>query len=220
MYNNERCLIFDESGNLGKNGKYFVIACIDTIECKALHNIMKRKLKKAKDTFPELNKNTNEIKAFEAHPAVKHHILESIVSKNVAISYIVADLEHIEEKLLEDKNILYNYLMKLLVIRLITKKDEGQVVNIICDNKTIKVASTNSLAEYLKLTLVYETGYDIKLNVRFLDSAAGDAYVVQAADYVANAIYAKYEKNNKFYSDTLKSSFNRIVQFPYKKFGK
>ena len=39
----ERGIIFDESGNLGKSGRYFVIACIDTVECKALHNIMKRK---------------------------------------------------------------------------------------------------------------------------------------------------------------------------------
>ena len=220
MYNNERCLIFDESGNLGKNGKYFVIACVDTFECKALHNIMKRKLKKAKKIFPELNQNSNEIKAFEAHPAVKHHILESIVSKNVTISYIVADLEHIEKKLIEDKNILYNYLMKLLVIRLITKKDERQVVNIICDNKTVKVASTNSLAEYLKLTLIYEKGYNIRLNVKFLHSDAGDAYIVQAADYVANAIYAKYEKNHEIYSNILTDNFNIIEKFPYKKFGK
>lgn len=40
MYTNERCIIFDESGNMGNSGRYFVIACIDTTECKALHNIM------------------------------------------------------------------------------------------------------------------------------------------------------------------------------------
>ncbi len=54
MYENERCIIFDESGNLGRVGRYFVIACIDTKECKALHNIMKRKLKDAQKLFPNL----------------------------------------------------------------------------------------------------------------------------------------------------------------------
>ena len=52
MYDNERCLIFDESGNLGVLGRYFVISCIDTMNAKSLHNIMKRKLKQAGDKFP------------------------------------------------------------------------------------------------------------------------------------------------------------------------
>ena len=62
MYKNERCIIFDESGNLGSSGRYFVIACIDTKEAKSLHNIMKRKLGLAKNKFPQLNIHANEIK--------------------------------------------------------------------------------------------------------------------------------------------------------------
>ena len=126
MYEGERCIIFDESGNLGRVGRYFVIACIDTTECKALHNVMKRKLKIADDKFPDMKKNhAHEIKAVDAYPCVKHHILECIASKNLSVSYIVADLQHVKPKLLEDKNILYNYLMKLLLDRIISSKDNG-----------------------------------------------------------------------------------------------
>lgn len=64
MYNNERCLIFDESGNLGASGRYFVISCIDTMNAKSLHNIMKRKLKQAGNMFPALAAmHSHEIKA-------------------------------------------------------------------------------------------------------------------------------------------------------------
>lgn len=67
MYKNERCIIFDESGNLGNLGRYFVIACIDTKECKSLHNIMKRKLKKAAESFPKTKmSHAHEIKAKDA----------------------------------------------------------------------------------------------------------------------------------------------------------
>ena len=66
----DRCLIFDESGNLGRQGRYFVIACIDTYDRKALHNVMKRKLLRAKQIFPELSVHANEIKAAEAHPCI------------------------------------------------------------------------------------------------------------------------------------------------------
>ncbi len=74
-----------------------------------------------------------------------------MVKKDIKISYIVADLQHVEARLLEDKNILYNYLMKLLISRMITDVDRGTKINLICDNKTTKVASANSFKDYIKV---------------------------------------------------------------------
>lgn len=221
MYENERCIIFDESGNLGRVGRYFVIACIDTKECKALHNIMKRKLKDAQKLFPELGaQHAHEVKANEAYPCVKYHILECMVKKDIKISYIVADLQHVEARLLEDKNILYNYLMKLLISRMITIADKGTKINLLCDNKTTKVASANSFKDYIKLYLNYECGYDLDLNIVYMDSDAGDAFVVQAADYVANAVYTYYEYGNNIYKGVIDSKVTIMEKFPWKKFGK
>lgn len=219
MYTNERCLIFDESGNLGVSGRYFVIACIDTLNAKSLHNMVKRKLKQAGDKFPEL-KHTHEIKAKDAYPCVKYHLLECIALKDISISYIVVDLEHIEDRLLKDKNILYNFASKLLISRLISYKDEGTTVNIIFDNKTTKIASKNSLREYIIAHLVYEEGLDVNINFEYKDSDAGDAFIIQAADYVANALYSKFEFRNTIYSNLLETKINVKQLFPYKNFGK
>ena len=180
MYNNERCLIFDESGNLGASGRYFVISCIDTMNAKSLHNIMKRKLKQAGNMFPALAAmHSHEIKAKDAYPCVKYHILESIISKDISISYIVVDLQHIEKRLLKDKNILYNFAAKILISKLITKSDEGKTVNILFDNKTTKIASTNSLREYIIAHIVYEEGLNVDINFEYKDSDAGDAFMIQ-----------------------------------------
>lgn len=216
----DRCLIFDESGNLGIQGRYFVIACIDTCERKTLHNIMKRKLLKAKTLFPELAIHANEIKATEAHPCVKHHMLECIASKKLRISYIVADLKHVEDYLLKDKNLLYNFIMKILIDSIVGQNDKGIKLNIISDNKTLKVHSKNSFEDYIKIHLNYERKLNMDIFVKYLDSDALDAYVVQAADYVANAIYSYYEYNNNLYFDLLKDSINVVQEFPRKKFGK
>ena len=220
MYKDERCLIFDESGNLGLDGRYFVIACIDTQESKALHNIMKNKLKQAKKLFSELTVHAHEVKANEAYPCVKYHVLESIATKSISISYIVADLQHIESNLLKEKNILYNYLMKLLISKLIDDNDRNKKLNIICDNKTTKVASANSFSDYIKLYLNYECGYNIDVSVMYLDSDAGDAYIVQAVDYVANAIYTRYEYDNTIYSNCIEQKIRIRDRFPRDKFGK
>ncbi len=47
-----------------------------------------------------------------------------------------------------------------------------------------------------------------------------DAFVVQAADYVANAIYSYYEYDNGIYKDILIPKFNSTQHFPYEHFGK
>jgi hypothetical protein len=221
MYEGQRCLIFDESGNLGSLGRYFVIACIDTRNAKELHNIMKRKLGKAKELFPELARlHAHEIKAKDAYPCVKHHILECIASKNLSISYIVLDLWHIKPSLLEDKNILYNYASKLLISRLITKTDEGTTINILFDNKTNKITSVNSLNDYIRIHLVYERGLDVGINFEYKDSDAGDAYIIQAVDYIANALYNLYEYGNDDYSLLIRKNIDKVLMFPSKDFGK
>lgn len=220
MYTNERCLIFDESGNLGMSGRYFVIACVDTTNAKALHNIIKRKLKIAGEQFPELKTlHVHEIKAKDAYPCIKYHILECITSKEVSISYIVVDLVHTAPNLLNDKNIMYNFASKLLISRLITAKDTGTKINILFDNKTTKIASKNSLKDYIIAYLNYEQGLNVNINFEYKDSDAGDAYIIQAADYVANAIYTCYEYDNNLYSNILKPKIVIAEQFPYKTFG-
>lgn len=221
MYNNERYLIFDESGNLGASGRYFVISCIDTTNAKSLHNIMKRKLKSAGEKFPELKTlHAHEIKAKDAYPCVKYHLLECIVSKEISISYIVIDLKHIQPRLLEDKNILYNFASKILISRLITEKDTGTTINILFDNKTTKIASKNSLREYIIAYIVYEEGLDVTIHFEYKDSDASDAFIIQAADYVANALYSKYEYNNEIYANILDKKTHIVQHFPYKTFGK
>jgi len=220
-YKSERCIIFDESGNLGNSGRYFTIACIDTTHFKSLHNVMKKKLGIAQKLFPELaSLHSNEIKAKDAYPCIKHHILEILTGKDLEISYIVADLHHIRPYLLEDKNILYNYLMRLLLDKLVNEGDNNSVINIICDNKTTKVKSINSFAEYIKLHFIYERGYDLKLNVVYMDSDDKNAFSVQAADYVANALYGMYEHGNSSFYDCFKEKICIACEFPYANFGK
>lgn len=217
----KRYIFIDESGNLGSRGRYFVIACIEMKERRPLHLMMKRKLLKAKMLFPVLGKaHAHEIKAKDAYPCVKYHILESIVRKGAKISYIVADLQHVDSHLLEDKNIFYNYLMKLLVSKIITQKDRETAIVLQCDNKDTKVGSTNSFRDYIKLYLNYERRLGIDLTIEYLDSDDKDAYVIQAADYVANAIYAKYEFKEDLYFNLLIPALHQKQEFPWKKFGK
>jgi hypothetical protein len=62
---------------------------------------MRAKLGKAKQLFVELaSLHANEIKAKDAYPCIKYHIAETLARKDLTISYIVADLHHVEDRLL------------------------------------------------------------------------------------------------------------------------
>ena len=121
-------------------------------------------------------------------------------------------LHYTEGRLLKDKNILYNFAAKILISKLITQNDEGKTVNILFDNKTTKIASKNSLREYIIADIVYEKGLDVNINFEYKDSDAGDAFIIQAADYVANGLYANYEYNNNIYKNLVKEKIN-VVQY-------
>lgn len=213
----EYYMYFDESGNLGSSGNYFVIAGILTKEPKSLHNIMKKTLLHIKKNYKNVKFNSNELKANVANKKIKEIIINNICKKDICISYIVAQKKHIQDNLKDDKNCLYNYLLKVLLSNY-NNQFRNNKVNLILDNKTIKVKSINSFKDYINIYWNYEMKLNIDVKVEYKDSKASDAYNIQAADYLANAIFARYEYDNICYYNLLKQKLEIKERFPRNKF--
>lgn len=214
----EYFIYFDESGNLGVKEKYFVISCVLTEQPKALHNKMKKILLHVKNNHPEAKWNGSEIKACTCKPWIKEKILTGIIEKDIEISYIVADKHWIDEKLKEDKNCLYNYLLKVLLENY-KSTFRNNKVNLILDNKTIKVESINSFKDYINIYLNYELRLNVELTVQYMDSKDKSAYNIQVADYIANALYSYYEYNYEQYKSYINEKIKYVELFPKRKFG-
>ena len=120
---------------------------------------------------------------------------------------------------MEDKNCLYNYLLSVLLdnFKNIFRNNK---VNLILDNKTVKVQSINSFEEYIKIHINYTQRLNSDISVKYMDSSSKSAYIVQAADYIANAIFAYYEHGYKSYYDIIESKIDTVELFPRRKFGK
>lgn len=209
---------FDESGNLGRGRNSFVISCIFTREPKELHNIIKKTLLRLKQNSEKDNFNSNELKASAAKPESREIILNNISKKDLKISYIVANKNEIYDYLFKDKNILYNYLLKLLLKNYtdVFRKagQEGSTIHLILDNRDIKVKSKNSFAEFIKEHFIYYKNINVNINVEYKDSKAKDAYNVQAADYIAHALYSYYEFGNARYYSCIENKIQHKVFFP------
>ncbi len=209
-------LNFDESGNLGKDGRYFTIACVEATDVKPLKNVMKRAILKVKKEFPKYVSH-REIKAVDANPIVKDYFLRKIVSKNIKIRYVVADLHNTKKELIEDENLLYNFMLQFLIKPAARMRDLTQlIINI--DKRTIKVESENSFEHYIKLKLIYELNLEIDVKVNYYESH--NSYAIQAADFVANTVNAYYEHNNNHhYYEIIKGKVCQRELFPWRTFG-
>lgn len=209
-------LHFDESGNMGKQGKYFTIACIQTNNPKSLANVMKKATLKVKKKFPKY-KDYPEIKASDSSMIIKDFFLRKIVSKeDVFIRYVVADKEHVLAKLLEDENLLYNFMLQFIVIPVVSNKQVKEL-EINLDKRSIKVASGNSFEDYINIKINYELGLDVKIKVKYYESH--NSYAIQAADFVANAVNTKYEYEAVHCYDLVKNNVIQSELFPRRHFG-
>ena len=210
-------LYLDESGNFGSAGRYFTIAAIETNNPKPLQNVMKKTVLKAKQKFPKYEK-VKEIKASHSSPIVKEYFLRKIVSNtNLCIRYIVADKYHVKEELLDNENLLYNYLLKYLIVPVVKKNKPSRLL-ITLDKRSIKMKSSNSFEDYINLILRFEMGLDIDISVNYLESQ--NSYLIQAADFVSNAIYTRYEYNYNFFMNILMPKIVEQQHYPHRCFGK
>ena len=215
----EYYLYFDESGNLGVKDRYFVISCVITKNPKELENKMKKVLFHIKKNHPEAKWNGHELKANSNKPWIKEKIYRGIIEKDVKFAYIVADKFWIEERLMKDKNCLYNYLLSILLdnFKYIFRNNK---VNLLLDNKTIKVQSINSFEDYIKIPMNYKLRLNSEISVKYIDSCSKKAYIVQIADYIANAVFSKYEYNYETYYELINDKIVYKELFPRSKFGR
>jgi hypothetical protein len=199
-------LFFDESGNLGKKDRYFIIAMLMPVNKKRIRNFTRRFCAKIEQ---------DEIKASTLGFAQKQNLLYKLSKiPDNKISYIVADKINIEsKKLLSDTNLCFNYLFMHLVKKVVSNANED--VSLLIDEHTIKVGSINSLKDYLRIKAYTEWGFTNELNISFTDSK--NSKLIQVADLAANAIYARYNYNKKHLYKML--NIDQGIKFPYNRFG-
>lgn len=207
----------DESGNLGKDGRYFTIAAVACHDAKAFHRI-KRIFKQAcLDYSDDATKPLDEIKTTLLKFEQKQALLNELALRpDHEIFILVADKNHLTFELSEkSRNIGYNYLCGVLAKRILKKYNYG--ICLTFDGRTTKVTSRDSLLDYLRIKGNIEWGYKHKLEVKQADSRA--VYCLQAADLLANVSYRAYRDDKKHLLNIVESRIETIVEFPFAKFN-
>ena len=190
----------DESGTLSLNNseKYFILTAIlcDETNCKKLKQLHKNIYKK----YLVPNK-LKEIHACKMTFVEKQGILNSISQVyNLKVFYLVANKEKIFKRLINNQNLCYNYLVGILVSKIIEIATED--IEVMIDNHSTKVGSLNSLHDYLKMECYAKSSFNFNFNSRFVDSHKD--YGIQIVDLISNSIFSKYNHSkNTLYNINL-----------------
>lgn len=119
--------------------------------------------------------------------------VRELVSMNpdIKIGAITVNKSKVQQHIRDDANKLYNYMIKLAILDVIKHEP---IVNLIRDNKTVKVKSGNSLIDYLQTTLWFEMNSKTKMIDIPSDSKKVQNLIF--IDWMNNLIWSNYEDTN------------------------
>lgn len=192
-------IYIDESGDLGfsfqkpyrKGGSSRYLTITFLLIPKDLSKYSKRIVKKF---FKKKGKSTEkEIKGKDLSDNDKLYIAERTDKllqkyKKIRIISITVDKRNVKTHIRDDPNKLYNYMIGLALPKKIKHQDR---VTLIPDKRSIKVASGNSLIDYLKIKPWFE--FDSKTIIDYQPLESHTALNLQFIDWISNIIWNKYE---------------------------
>lgn len=203
-------IYLDESGDLGftsKSSKSFVIALLYTNDPKHIRRMLKKVRQRL---LRKRYKNLPEFKSSRSDDFVKNRILKHLSKENIEISYVILRKSTVYSYLHQKHNVLYNYLTGFLVERLPQLKDKEIII---VADKCLSKINREKFNRYLK-SKTFSNFYKIgKLlpKIQIQHKTSLEEPCLQAVDYVANAVYRKYEFNDETYYNIIKPKIREEI---------
>lgn len=135
-----------------------------------------------------------EVKGSKINKIQKDYIANQLVdlikrNPDISIHSMTVFKPKVTQSMQRDCNLLYNFMMKLCML---DKIDALPKVILLRDNKSVKVASGNSLIEYLQTVLTFEMNSITEIEDKPRDS---EKYLcLMLTDWLSNMVYGHYEK--------------------------
>ncbi|MBI2007412.1 MAG: DUF3800 domain-containing protein [Candidatus Blackburnbacteria bacterium] len=199
-------IFLDESGDLGfgptkKNSKYFVITALFTEDkrpiekvVKKIHTGLRKKVKKLSGGVLHCHKEK---------PITRKRLLRLLNKKKCLIMTIYLNKAKVYTRLQEEKHILYNYVVNILLDRIMNKKfvNPKSGVNLIAERRETNKFLNDNFKNYLNEQVKNVHKLELKVEIR----TPSEEKALQAVDFASWAIFRKYERGDNSYYRLLKS---------------
>lgn len=198
-------IFLDESGDLGfdqakRSSKYFVITFmfvenkgpVEKVIKKIARNMSKR----------ELQKHVGVLHSCKEKPKTRTKLLAALNEKDISIVSIYLNKKKVYTKLQDEKHVLYNYVVNILLDRIFSKKlisTSSQIHLIASRRETNKFLNVN-FKNYLQRQTKNNHQLDINVEIKPPSSEK----CLQAVDFICWAIYQKRENDDESYFNLIK----------------
>jgi len=175
---------------------------------RCIRKIRQRKIKKK-------YKKTSELKFSNSDNTIRRRVLECIGGTDNDVAYALLRKSQVEEELRDKPQIVYNYLCKQLLYRIISKYQISTLAEIIVDKSLYGVQREN-FNDYVGGKI--GKGISTDIVVTHIDSK--QCPCVQAVDFVAGAISRKYRDEDDSYYLKIEHKVAIALDFFESKSGK
>lgn len=198
-------IFLDESGDLGfnsskKSSKYFVVTILFTSDRRGVEKIVKQ-------THKTLRKKTKKLSGGVLHcvkekSTTRKRLLKRLAQKNCKIMTIYLDKSKVYTKLQNEKHVLYNYVVNILLDRIMSRKhlQNNKDIHLIAEKRETNRFLNENFKNYLEKQL--KTNHRAKIAVSI--KTPGEEKALQAVDFVSWSIFRKYEKKDSSYYNIVK----------------
>jgi hypothetical protein len=202
-------LFLDESGDLGfgsdKPGrsKHFTI-CILAIRTDTNHRNIAHAIRKtiARKLNPKTKRGriVQEIKGSRTVIGVKEYFFRMVTGIHFGIYALTLNKERLFPHLQENKEVVYNYLSRLLLEQLPFENADISV-HLVLDKRKSKPL-IREFNQYVERALRHKLALNVLLRITHEDSKANPC--LQAVDLFCHGIYKKYESGDSIWYDIFK----------------
>lgn len=197
----------DESGDLGfneqkeKTSKNFIIAFLFSQN----KNILDKIVKKVFNALPQniKKKHSGTFHCYKEQPKVRLKLLSLLKDKkDISIMIIRLNKGNVWTDLRQEKSILYNYVVNILLNRVFSKKlipIKDKIVFIQSQRETNKLLNLN-FKQYISQQVKKNHGVELVVEIK----RPSKEKALQIVDFVSWGVFRKYEHNDDTYYNIIK----------------
>ena len=200
----EQFIFLDESGDLGfgklKSSKYFVISIVFISDKKPLEKIVINTHRTLRKTVKRIGGGV--LHSYKEKPVTRKRLLDKVNKKDCSIMTIYLKKEKVYTKLRSETAVLYNYVVNILLDRIMTREylDKRKPITLVASKRETNKFLNQNFKNYLSTQV--ELKHKGKLNV--IIKTPSEEKSLQATDFICWAIFRKYEFKDSGYYEIIK----------------
>lgn len=194
----------DESGDLGfsaRSSRHIVVIALAT----AQPLVIRRLIRRAQGRFGPRERRLGELKFNSASRRLRSHVLEGIALEQTWISWSAAFKPRLPERLRIDREALLNWLCRS-AIRGVAARVRTKKIDVIVDRRQVKEKVRRDFDNMVRdACLAHHVGHiPPDVHISHFDSQTSEG--LQAADFVAGAVYRSLERGDGSFLAIIKNN--------------